>query len=91
MARHETFTLDAETAAHAADIRHTLCVADSDTLTVEFDVMGRDSHAITHRVGTVIGFTGTPGLSSEAVTVETDKGPRTFNVWLIRSIQIVGA
>lgn len=88
MARHSTFTLDAETAAHATRIRESLMYADSYGHAVTFTVQGRDSGIITERHGMVVGFTGEPGLSNEAITVDTDKGYRTFNVWLIRSIQI---
>jgi len=91
MARHETFTLDTETAAHAATIRQTLMVAVSEGIPVSFTVIGRDSHIMTDRMGTVVGFSGAMGMSSECVTVDTDKGPRSFNVWLIRSAEIVGA
>lgn len=91
MARHHTFTLDPETAAHAASIRQTLMVADSNGEPVRFTVQGRDSGKVTERFGNVVGFTGQPGMSSESITVETEAGYRTFNVWLIRTIQIVGA
>jgi hypothetical protein len=90
MARHETFTLDNETATRAAAIRHTLTQANGEGIGIRFTVEGRDTHAITERQGVIVGWAGIAGLSNEAITVETDKGPRTFNVWLIRSVEIVG-
>lgn len=88
MARHNTFTLDSETAAHAERMRDVLKTADSAGRGVSFSVQGRDSGTVTYRTGTVIGFSGDYGMSTETVLVDTDKGPRSFNVWLIRSIQI---
>lgn len=90
MARHETFTLDNETALHAANMRQSLMTAHSDGLPIAFTVQGRDNGIVTDRTGEIVGFVGDYGLSNEAVLVETDKGMRTFNVWLIRSIQVVG-
>lgn len=90
MARHETFSLDSETALHAAHMRHTLTQANGDGMGVRFTVAARDTGIVTERTGTIVGWGGIPGMSSECVTVETDKGPRTFNVWLIRSVEIVG-
>lgn len=90
MARHETFPLDSETAARADAMRTPLMEAVSEGLPVRIAVEGRDSHLVTERTGTVIAFTGGRGLSSETVIMDTDKGPRSFNVWLIRSVEIVG-
>lgn len=90
MARHITFTLDSETARHAARIREALKSAAQESLPVSFTVQGRDSGTVTERVGMVQGFSGQPGMSSESVTVETPAGYRTFNVWLIRTIQMGG-
>lgn len=87
MPKHITFTLDSETASQAATVRTTLEAAHEAGTPVRFTVVGRDSHEVTERVGTVEGFAGTPGLSSDSVTVKTEAGYKTFNVWLIRTIE----
>lgn len=89
MARHATFTLDTETAAHASRIRESLMMAVSDGNPVSFTYQNRDTGQVTNRRGEVVAFNGgAPGLSSESVLVECDGIPKTFNVWLIRSIQV---
>lgn len=90
MPRHETFTLDPETAMHAANMRTPLMHAVSDGLPIRISVEGRDSGIVTDREGTIIAFCGERGMSNEAILMDTDKGTRTFNVWLIRSVEIVG-
>lgn len=90
MARHATFTLDSETALHASKIRKELLQANGDGIGVRIVVAKRDTGEVSTREGIIVGWSGIPGMSNDSVTVETDKGPRTFNVWLIRSVEIVG-
>ncbi len=91
MSRHATFTLDSETAFHAATMRGICARAAEDGTSVTLIVQNRETHEVSTRIGEVIGFGGQAGLSTDCVTVDTDKGPRTFNTWLIRSAEIVGA
>lgn len=86
MAHHDTFTLDADTAAHAATVANTLRAAGG--LPVRFLVAHRDDPArtLTERTGTVVKFTGAAGMSSDSVLMETPEGFKTFNTWLIASV-----
>lgn len=88
--RNELFTLDPETAAHAAEIRDTLNQAMGEGMGIAFTVESRKDHTVSDRVGTIVEFHGSRGMSNDSVVVDTDKGPRTFNVWLIRNVEIVG-
>lgn len=88
--RHNTFTLDSETAAKAKAIRDTLEQANGDGIGVRIAVVGRDTHTLTERVGAIVGWAGVQGMSNETVLLDTDNGVRSFNVWLIRSAEIVG-
>lgn len=92
--RHNTFTLDSETAAKAKAIRDTLEQANGDGIGVRISVMARDPkpgvNPISERVGPIVGWAGVQGMSNETVLLDTDKGVRSFNVWLIRSAEIVG-
>jgi hypothetical protein len=90
MARHETFTLDSETAFHAATMRGICAKAHETGTSVSLTVQKRDTGEVSTRTGQVLAFSGMPGLSTDSVTVETVAGPRTFNTWLIRSAEIVG-
>lgn len=85
--RHELFTLDPATAAHAATIRQSLMVAHSDGITVTVSGVKRDSVERFTRTGDIVGFVGSQGMSSEAVVIDTDRGTRSFNVWLISEVR----
>lgn len=90
MARHETFTLDTETAAHARTVGAVLAEANAQGSPVALTVKARDTGAISYRTGTVESFSGCQGMSNDSVTLNTDKGFRTFNVWLISEVAIIG-
>jgi hypothetical protein len=91
MPRHETFTLDPETADVAAENRRVLMMAVSEGVPVMFTYRKRDTGETSVRSGECVAFTGTPGMSNEAMLMETEDGTRTFNVWLMRSVSIVEA
>lgn len=84
--RHELFTLDTATAARTAPIRESLMVAHSDGKTVTVTGTKRDSTERFTRTGDIVGFVGSIGMSNEGIVIDTDAGPRTFNVWLIDSV-----
>lgn len=86
--RHQLFSLDARTAAHATEVRSALQTAQETGEAVTFEVAKRDAPSQRSvRTGTVVSFSGAAGMSSDAVTVETPDGFRTFNVWLIGTVR----
>ena len=81
--RNETLTLSQTATAHAARMRDALTVGQTYTVTVESRGMG----TVSTRVVTVVEHTGSVSDSTGSVRVQTDKGPRTFNLWLISSVE----
>lgn len=86
--RNELFSLDSATAARADSMRAILTMAHSDGLSVSIVGVKRDGTAY-DRTGDIEGFVGSYGMSSEAVVLDTDKGPRSFNVWTITAIEVL--
>lgn len=88
MARHNMFTLDPHTASHAATMRGLLAVAQEAGAEVTLTVRKRDDApgVWQTRTGTVEGFSGAAGMSTDAVLLNTAEGFRTFNTWLIREV-----
>lgn len=89
MARHETFTLDPETATRAARMAKALHAAQERGAAVTVTYLKRDDMARTPhtRTGTVGGFHGIPGLSSDSVLLECADRPATLNTWLILKVE----
>jgi hypothetical protein len=91
MSRHATLTLDPATAERATRARLALMTAVSNGQPVAFTYENRETHVVTERSGDVVAFNGgAPGMSNESVLIECNGIPKTFNVWLIRSIQVLG-
>lgn len=85
--RNETFTLDA--AQDTLDQNVILFVEnacdDGHTLTVEY--VKRDGTHST-ATGTLVALAGTPGQSTSALKVETERGFRTINTWRVLDMAV---
>lgn len=83
--RNVTFTLTADQADRAAFYAEVMAghVGDESGSVVSFLYTPREGGEATERTGQVLALVGTPGTSTHAVKVLTDKGPRTFNLYLI--------
>jgi hypothetical protein len=81
--RNVTFTLTSAQRDQACGWANVLQCAQDNGERVAFLYTPREGGEATTREGEVIGFAGTPGTSTHAVKVLTDKGPRTFNLYLI--------
>lgn len=82
MARNETFALTIEEAIHGDAVESFLRAHDGQAVTLTY--VKRDGQAGT-LTGTVEGYGGASGMSTQCATFATDRGFRTVNLWSVRT------
>lgn len=87
MARNKAFDLDAAQCTLEANVLIMLAAADASTdiLTVEY--VKRDGSTGTAS-GSFIGMSGVEGTSTSSFKLDTERGPRTVNTWLVRDMHV---